>query len=91
MKNGAIWDKLYRKKYLNTHHIRFTEGVYTADNLFVLQAEMQTDNIILGDTLNYEYTIQEDSIGKDTAKQKKRKKDIVEVLKRALKLKEEAH
>ena len=52
---------------------------------------MQTDNIILVDTPNYEYTIQEDSIGKDTAKQKKRKKDIVEVLKRALKLKEEAH
>ena len=91
LKNGAIWDKLYRKKYLNTHHIRFTEGLYTADNLFVLQAFMQTDNIILVDTPNYEYTIQEDSIGKDTAKQKKRKKDIVEVLKRALKLKEEAH
>ena len=47
LKNGAIWDKLYKKEYLDTKHISFTEGLYTADNLFVLQAFLQTNNIVL--------------------------------------------
>lgn len=88
LKNGAIWDKLYRKEYLDTSHIRFTEGLYTADNLFVLQAFLQTDKIVLVSTPNYEYTTQEDSIGKDAAKQTKRKKDILEVLQKALALRD---
>ena len=88
LKNGAIWDKLYRKEYLDTKHISFTEGLYTADNLFVLQAFWLTDSITLVSSPNYEYTIQEDSIGKDETKQVKRKKDILEVLQKALVLRD---
>lgn len=88
LKNGAIWDKLYKKEYLDTKHISFTEGLYTADNLFVLQAFLQTNNIVLTASSNYEYTIQEDSIGKDESKQAKRKKDILEVLQKAIALRD---
>ena len=88
LKNGAIWDKLYRKEYLDTNHISFTEGLYTADNLFILQAFLQTDNIVLTGSPNYEYKLQEDSIGKDETKQAKRKKDILEVLQKALVLRD---
>lgn len=91
LKNGAIWDKLYKRTYLNAHKICFTEGLYTADNLFVLKTFLQTDKIILTPTPNYEYTVQEDSIGKDVSKKAKRKKDIIEVLKKALALKTEFH
>lgn len=88
LKNGAIWDKLYKKEYLDTNHISFTEGLYTADNLFVLQAFLQTDKIVLASSPNYEYKLQEDSIGKDETKQNKRKKDILEVLQKALVLRD---
>ncbi len=91
LKNGAIWDKLYRREYLNSQHIRFVEGLYTADNLFVLQVFLRTSKIVLTQTPNYEYAIQEDSIGKDIAKQAKRKKDIIKVLKKALALKRQNH
>ena len=86
LKNGAIWDKLFKRKYLNKKQIKFTEGLYTADNLFIIQAFLQTNNIVLTATPSYEYKIQKDSIGKDSKKQAKRKQDIMIVLDRALKM-----
>lgn len=89
LKNGAIWDKLYKQSYLQTNNLKFEEGLYTADNLFILQAFMQTDNIVLTKSPCYEYVLRSDSIGLDGAKKKKRQKDIITVLKKALKLGEQ--
>ena len=86
LKNGAIWDKLYKRDYLQANDIRFEEGLYTADNLFILQAFMRTDKIIITTTPVYEYSLQNDSIGIDISKKKKRQKDIINVLQKAIEL-----
>lgn len=86
IKNGAIWDKLFKKEYLIKNQIKFTEGLYTADNLFILQAFLQTNNIILTSAPSYEYRLQSDSISKDIKKQEKRKQDILQVLQKAMEL-----
>ena len=69
LRNGAIWDKLYSTALLKKNNIRFAEHLYTADNLFNIEAL---------------YELHNDSIGKDEKLADKRKKDIINICNMAL-------
>lgn len=79
LRNGALWDKLYRAKHLQQHQLSFSEGLYCADNIFVIKAFYFASNIILCDYPRYQYALHTDSIGKDKHKMQKRKQDIITV------------
>ena len=79
LRNGALWDKIYKNSFLQKYKLQMTEGLYTADNIFVLKAFYYAQKITLIDEPRYLYTVQSDSIGIDINKQEKRKNDVLEV------------
>lgn len=79
LRNGAIWDKLYRTSMLRDNHIAFAEGLYTADNLFNLRAFYYAAAVELVNSPVYRYALQRDSIGRAPSREEKRKKDILEI------------
>ena len=80
LRNGAIWDKLYKKSLITQNNITFAEGLYTADNLWCIQTFSHAKSLNLTNTPVYKYTLQSDSIGKDKNKQLKRKSDIFTII-----------
>lgn len=84
LRNGAIWDKLYRTALLKEHGITFAEGLYTADNLFNIKAFYFARHIQRINAPVYRYALQQDSIGRAAAKMEKRKNDILEIIKQIL-------
>ncbi len=89
LRNGAVWDKLYRTSMLRDNKITFAEGLYTADNLFNIKAFWFAGKVKLINSPVYKYTLQADSIGKARNREEKRKKDILEVSRQALLFAEE--
>ena len=85
LRNGAIWDKIYKKSLIEDNNIRFAEGLYTADNLWCVQTFSKAKKLILTNEPIYQYALQQDSIGKDKAKKQKRKTDIFIVIDKILK------
>ena len=84
LKNGAIWDKIYKTSMLKRNDITFAEKLYTADNLFNIQAFYAAKKIELVDNPRYLYELHDDSIGKDEKLITKRKKDIITICKKAI-------
>ena len=80
LRNGAIWDKLYKKELIENNNIRFAEGLYTADNLWCIQTFSHAKSLNLTNTPVYKYALQSDSIGEDKNKQLKRKSDIFTII-----------
>lgn len=80
LRNGAIWDKLYKKSLITQNNITFAEGLYTADNLWCIQTFSHAKSLNLINAPVYEYALQSDSIGKDKNKQLKRKSDIFTII-----------
>lgn len=78
LKNGAIWDKLFN--FSKVKNIRFIEGLYCADNVYLAETLVHCDKMVLINWPLYEYNIQNDSISFDKAKQQKRRRDILEVV-----------
>lgn len=79
LKNGAVWDKIYRRELIEGNKIRFLEGRYTADNLFNVEAFIKAKKIKRIREPRYRYEMREDSIGRDCEKEGKRKEDILAV------------
>lgn len=79
LRNGAIWDKLYETTLLKNNKIRFADHLYTADNLFNIEAFHRAQKILLVQEPRYLYKLHDDSIGKDEKLVTKRKKDIVSI------------
>lgn len=77
LRNGAIWDKLFKRDLIKNHDIQFPVGFYCADNVFVLKCFYYASNIYLCNSPVYKYVLSADSIGNDAAKMKKRKSDIL--------------
>lgn len=84
LRNGAIWDKIYKKSLIEDNNITFEEGLYTADNLWCIKTFTKAKKITLLNQPSYEYTLQSDSIGKDNSKQQKRKNDIFIIIDKIL-------
>lgn len=84
LRNGAIWDKIYKKSLIEDNNITFEEGLYTADNLWCIKTFTKAKKITLLNSPSYEYNLQSDSIGKDNSKQQKRKNDIFIVIDKIL-------
>jgi|GEM_PF-1666344 len=80
LRNGASWDKIYRRSMVLTHGIEFPTGLYTADNVFVLKCMYHAYGVCLVNEPVYSYTLAPDSISSDTAKMIKRKRDIITVI-----------
>lgn len=78
LKNGAIWDKLF--KFSKVKDIRFAEGLYCADNVYLSEALVHSGKMVLINEPLYEYNIRNDSISFDKAKQQKRQADILTVV-----------
>ena len=72
LRNGAIWDKIYKKELIENNNITFAEGLYTADNLWCIQTFTHAQSLNLTNTPVYQYALQADSIGKDKNKQLKK-------------------
>ena len=81
LRNGAIWDKLFKSSLISENNIKFLEGAYCADNLFTFIAFYFAKNLFTCNEPVYQYTLQSDSIGRDTQKTQKRKSDILLVAK----------
>lgn len=84
LRNGSIWDKIYKTSLLKDNNISFEEGLYTADNLFNIKAFHAAQKIKLIDEPRYIYELHDDSIGKDEKLIIKRKHDIMKVCEKAL-------
>ena len=79
LRNGALWDKLYKTSLITQNKLTFAEGLYCADNIFAVQAFYYADSVRLVNQPVYQYALHSDSIGKDKAKTAKRKVDILTV------------
>lgn len=84
LRNGALWDKLYKTSLIKENNLSFAEGLYCADNIFVVQAFYFAKNILQTNEPVYQYALNDDSIGKDKSKEEKRKADILTVCKKIL-------
>lgn len=84
LRNGAIWDKLYNTAMLKKNNIKFAENLYTADNLFNIEAFHAAKKIVLTDEPRYSYELHNDSIGKDEKLTEKRKEDIISICNKAV-------
>ncbi|MBR1601005.1 MAG: glycosyltransferase family 2 protein [Alphaproteobacteria bacterium] len=89
LENGAVWDKIYKTSLLRDNNIKFTENLYTADNLFNVEAFHFAQKIELIAEPRYSYALCDDSIGKDEKKMVKRKKDIIKVCNKIIEFAEE--
>lgn len=79
LRNGALWDKLYKTSLITQNNLIFAAGLYCADNLFAVQAIYYAKNMQLTNQPIYQYALHSDSIGKDKGKTAKRKADILSV------------
>lgn len=84
LKNGAIWDKIYKTSLIKENDIEFAEGLYTADNLFNIMAFHSAQKIELVEEPRYIYELHTDSIGKDEKLVAKRKKDILKICRKII-------
>lgn len=84
LRNGAVWDKLYSTLMLKKNEIKFAEHLYTADNLFNIEAFYAAGKIVLVDKPCYLYELHGDSIGKDEKFVIKRKQDIISICNKAV-------
>lgn len=55
IKNGATFDKLFRADLIREHRIRFAEGIYWEDNLFLFQAFYHAREIVTVPGVHYTY------------------------------------
>ena len=64
LKDGAIWDKIFKRSLLNENNIRFPEHStsYFEDNLLLFPAAMYANKIVLINTTNYHYWQRENSV-----------------------------
>lgn len=79
LRNGALWDKLYKTSLITKNNLTFAAGLYCADNIFAVQAIYYAKNVQLTNKPIYQYALHSDSIGKDKGKTAKRKADILSV------------
>lgn len=86
LKDGAIWDKIFKRSLLNDNNIRFPEysKSYFEDNLLLFPAAMRADKIVLINTTNYHYWQRETSVVHDVQHYDEMNSYCVDVIKNLL-------
>lgn len=86
LKDGAIWDKIFKRSLLNDNNIRFPEysKSYFEDNLLLFPAAMRADKIVLINTANYHYWQRETSVVHDVQHYDEMNSYCVDVIKNLL-------
>ena len=86
LKDGAIWDKIFKRSLLNDNNIRFPEHSksYFEDNLLLFPAAMRADKIVLINTTNYHYWQRETSVVHDVQHYDEMRSYCVDVIKNLL-------
>lgn len=84
LRNGALWNKLYA--WSAVKQIRFDEGLYCADNIYLYRVIHATDKMVLVNKPAYQYTLRPDSIGRDPAKVRNRRADMLTVARTMMRL-----
>lgn len=86
LKDGAIWDKIFKRSLLNDNNIRFPEHSksYFEDNLLLFPAAMRANKIVLINTANYHYWQRETSVVHDVQHYDEMRSYCVDVIKNLL-------
>lgn len=86
LKDGAIWDKIFKRSLLNDNNIRFPEHSksYFEDNLLLFPAAMRANKIVLINTTNYHYWQRETSVVHDVQHYDEMNSYCVDVIKNLL-------
>lgn len=74
LKNGAIWDKIFKTDLFKHHHLSFPEDLksYYEDNILLIQAITFAQDIALTDSAQYHYVQHEKSTVHNAANQTER-------------------
>lgn len=59
-----VWDKLYRKEFLENNNLLFKEGIFQEDELFTPKAFLKAARVSYFGNIDYNYRQREDSITK---------------------------
>lgn len=78
--NGSCWNKMYKKKLLEQHDIKFPEGLYWEDNPFTILTLFYSKKICISDEAIYFYRQRKNSISKNTTNIIKKKRDSLSVI-----------
>lgn len=86
LKDGAIWDKIFKRNLLNDNNIRFPEHSksYFEDNLLLFPAAMYANKIVLINTTNYHYWQRENSVVHNNKNYDEMRSYCVDVIKNLL-------
>lgn len=86
LKDGAIWDKIFKRSLLNDNNIRFPEHSksYFEDNVLLFPAAMRSNKIVLINTTNYHYWQRETSVVHDVQHYDEMNSYCVEVINKLL-------
>ena len=77
LKNGALWDKLFKKDFLDKNNLNFVLGRFCVDTLFDFECFSLTSKIKLINKPSYIYMVRPDSIGGNLSLKPKRDKDLL--------------
>ena len=86
LKDGAIWDKIFKRSLLNDNNIRFPEHSksYFEDNVLLFPTAMRANKIVLINTTNYHYWQRETSVVHDVQHYDEMRNYCVDVIKNLL-------
>lgn len=86
LKDGAIWDKIFKRSLLQKNKIRFLEysKSYFEDNLLLFPAAMMANKIVLINGTNYHYWQRENSVIHNNKNYDERRSYCVEVIKKLI-------
>ena len=86
LKDGAIWDKIFKRSLLQENKIRFPEHSksYFEDNLLLFPAAMLANKIVLINGVNYHYWQRETSVVHDVQHYDEMNSYCVEVIRNLL-------
>lgn len=73
IKNGAVWDKLFKSDFLIKHNLKFPDKHLWEDNLFILKAIYYANIFATVSGTNYNYIMNESSLTNSTDKLMQRK------------------
>lgn len=67
---GAVWLNLYSNSFINSHKLRFLEGIYHQDVDFNLRMYAFADRIMFTDIVGYSYNYNPNSSTREQSKEK---------------------
>lgn len=73
IKNGAVWDKIFKREFLLKHNLKFPDKHLWEDNLFILKAIYYSSIFATVSGTNYNYIMNSSSLTNSASKLMQRK------------------